>query len=51
MLRPGGRIDNKVLEKAKELYGGNVLNTVVKYQERLKVYDVEGIKISHNLHR
>jgi len=48
MLRPGGRVDNKVLEQAKELYGGNVLNTVVKYQERLKVYDVEGIKISHN---
>ncbi|MBL1227050.1 ParA family protein [Enterococcus sp. BWR-S5] len=48
MLRPGGRVDNKVLEQAKELYGGNVLDTIVKYQERLKVYDVEGIKISHN---
>lgn len=38
MLRPGGRVDSKVLDQAKELYGGNVLNTIVKYQERLKVW-------------
>lgn len=48
MLRPGGRVDSKVLDQAKELYGGNVLNTIVKYQERLKVYDVEGIHIGHS---
>lgn len=48
MLRPGGRVDNKVLQQAQDLYGGNVLETIVKYQERLKVYDVEGIKIGTN---
>ncbi len=48
MLRPGGRVDTKVLDQAKELYGGNVLNTIVKYQERLKVYDVEGIHVSYS---
>ena len=48
MLKPGGRVDNKVLQQAQELYGGNILNTIVKYQERLKVYDVEGIRIGTN---
>lgn len=48
MLRPGGRVDNKVLKQAHDLYGNNVLDTIVKYQERLKVYDVEGIKINHS---
>lgn len=43
MLRPGGRVDQKVLHQAQGLYGGNVLSTIIKYQERLKVYDVEGI--------
>jgi cellulose biosynthesis protein BcsQ len=43
MLRAGGRVDNKVLSQAKEMYGTNVLDTIVKYQERLKVYDVQGI--------
>lgn len=43
MLRPGGRVDQKVLHQAQELYGANVLSTIIKYQERLKVYDVEGI--------
>lgn len=46
MLRPGGRVDTKVLEDAREMYGGNVLKTIVKYQERLKVYDVEGIQLT-----
>lgn len=48
MLRPGGRVDTKILNQAQELYGGNVLDTVVKYQERLKVYDVEGIKVNYS---
>lgn len=48
MLRPGGRVDSKVLDQARALYGGNVLNTIVKYQERLKVYDVEGIHLNYN---
>lgn len=43
MLRPGGRVDTKVLAEAKELYGANVLENIIRYQERLKVYDVEGI--------
>jgi cellulose biosynthesis protein BcsQ len=46
MLKPGGRVDDKILQQAREMYGGNVLNTVVKYQERLKVYDVEGIHLN-----
>lgn len=49
MLRQGGRVDTKVLDQAKEMYGGNVLNTIVNYQERLKVYDVEGIHMHKNL--
>lgn len=43
MLRPGGRVDDKVLRQAYELYGGNVLENIIRYQERLKAYDVEGI--------
>lgn len=49
MLRQGGRVDTKVLDQAKEMYGGNVLNTIVNYQERLKVYDVEGIHMHKNM--
>ncbi len=49
MLRQGGRVDSKVLQQAKEMYGGNVLNTIVNYQERLKVYDVEGIHMNTNI--
>ena len=48
MLRPGGRVDDKVLADAKGKYGNNVLDTIVKYQERLKVYDVEGIQLKTN---
>lgn len=47
MLRPGGRVDKKVLDEAKELYGNNVLQTIVTYQERLKAYDAEGISMGH----
>lgn len=49
MLRQGGRVDTKVLDQATEMYGGNVLNTIVNYQERLKVYDVEGIHMHTNM--
>ncbi|EAE1273814.1 ParA family protein [Listeria seeligeri] len=49
MLRKGGRVDQKVLDQAKDMYGSNVLNTIVKYQERLKVYDVEGISVNYNV--
>lgn len=49
MLKPGGRVDSKILDQAKELYGNNVLQTIVKYQERLKVYDVQGIEMNRNI--
>ena len=49
MLRQGGRVDTKVLDQATEMYGGSVLNTIVNYQERLKVYDVEGIHMHTNM--
>jgi cellulose biosynthesis protein BcsQ len=49
MLRPGGRVDDKVLSDARNAYGNNVLDTIVKYQERLKVYDVEGIHLKKNI--
>lgn len=49
MLRKGGRVDEKVLNQAKDMYGNNVLSTIVKYQERLKVYDVEGINVNYNI--
>ena len=49
MLRQGGRVDTKVLDQAKEMYGNNVLETIVNYQERLKVYDVEGIHLNKNI--
>ncbi|MBC1403088.1 ParA family protein [Listeria booriae] len=49
MLRKGGRVDEEILQQAKEKYGNNVLNTVINYQERLKVYDVEGISMKYNV--
>ncbi|MBC1937879.1 ParA family protein [Listeria grandensis] len=49
MLRKGGRVDEEILQQAREKYGNNVLNTVINYQERLKVYDVEGISMKYNV--
>lgn len=49
MLHQGKRVDDKVLRQAQEMYGGNVLETIVRYQERLKVYDVEGIHKTINV--
>lgn len=43
LLRPGGRVDKKILKEAKQLYGSNLLDTIINYQERLKAYDSEGI--------
>lgn len=43
MLRPNGRVDDKILNDAREKYGNNVLSTIVNHQERLKAYDSEGI--------
>lgn len=45
MLRPSGRIDKKVLDDAHRIWGNNVLDTVINYQERLKAYDAEGISM------
>lgn len=47
MLQPKARVDKKVMHEAKEMYGNNVLNSIVKYQERLKAYDAEGIAMGH----
>ncbi|MFT4139835.1 MAG: ParA family protein [Bacillus sp. (in: firmicutes)] len=49
MLHQGKRVDDKVLKQAQQMYGGNVLDTIVRYQERLKVYDVEGIHKTINI--
>lgn len=38
-----GRSERVTLEQAKEFYGENVLNTVLTHQERLKVFESEGI--------
>ena len=48
MLRQGGRVDTRVLDQAREMYGSNVIDTIVNYQERLKVYDVEGVHMNTN---
>lgn len=48
MLRPGGRVDAKVLADAKDKYGTNILDTIIKYQKRLKIYDIEGIQLKTN---
>ncbi|MDN3202159.1 ParA family protein [Enterococcus faecalis] len=48
ILQSGGKVNGKILLHANKLYGGKVLDTVVKYQERLKEYDVEGVKSSQN---
>ncbi|MEJ6358699.1 ParA family protein [Lactiplantibacillus plantarum] len=47
MLQPKARVDKKVMHDAEELYGNNVLHSIVKYQERLKAYDAEGIAMGH----
>ncbi|XP_070171392.1 GRIP and coiled-coil domain-containing protein-like [Polyergus mexicanus] len=45
MLRPNGRVDEKILNDAREKYGNNVLTTIVNHQERLKAYDSEDYDI------
>jgi len=45
LLRPGGRVDISILEQAKNVFGKqNVFNPVIKHLERLKSWDVTGIK-------
>ena len=44
LLRPGGRVVMSTIERAKVMFGeDNVMKTVVKHLERLKVWDVTGI--------
>ncbi|OZS77305.1 cobyrinic acid a,c-diamide synthase [Tetzosporium hominis] len=45
LLRAGGRVDQSTVERATELFGeDNVFKSVVKHLERLKAWDVTGIK-------
>lgn len=44
LLRPGSRVDNSTVERAKELFGDdNVMENEIRHLERLKVWDVTGI--------
>lgn len=45
LLRAGGRVDQSTVERAIELFGkDNVFKTVIKHLERLKAWDITGIK-------
>lgn len=44
LLRPGSRVDNSTVERAKDLFGDdNVMVNEIRHLERLKVWDVTGI--------
>lgn len=44
LLRPGSRVDESTVERAKELFGNdNVMQNEIRHLERLKVWDVTGI--------
>lgn len=44
LLRPGSRVDESTVERAKELFGDdNVMTHYIKHLERLKAWDVTGI--------
>lgn len=45
LLRAGGRVDQSTVERATELFGeDNVFKNVIKHLERLKAWDMTGIK-------
>lgn len=45
LLRAGGRVDSSTVARAKEMFGDdNVFESVVKHLERLKSWDITGIK-------
>lgn len=50
LLRAGGRVDQITVERATELFGeDNVFKNVIKHLERLKSWDITGIKnIDHH---
>lgn len=48
MLKPESRLDNATLAEARCEHGNNVLNNVIKYQERLKSYSKTGIHLNRN---
>ncbi|KMY52546.1 cobyrinic acid a,c-diamide synthase [Bacillus sp. FJAT-27231] len=44
LLRPGGRVDNATVERAREIFGDdNVYKHYIKHLERLKAWDITGI--------
>lgn len=45
MIDPDDDLDTDILKKAKELYGSNVFESIVRFQRRLKRYSKEGIYI------
>lgn len=49
MMQKASNVDNAVLAIAKEMYEEFLLDSIVHYQERLKMYDVDGI--SYNYHK
>lgn len=48
MMQKKSNVDQAVLTLSKEMYGDFLLNTIVHYQERLKMYDVDGISYSYH---
>lgn len=49
MMQKNSNVDKAVLALAKEMYGDFLLESIVHYQERLKMYDVDGI--SYHYHK
>lgn len=49
MMQKRSNVDQTVLSVSKEMYGDFLLDTIVHYQERLKMYDLDGI--SYNLNK
>lgn len=48
MMQKASNVDNTVLKLAKQMYGDFLLNSIVHYQERLKMYDVDGISYRYH---
>lgn len=48
MMQKTSNVDKAVLELAKNMYGEFLLNSIVHYQERLKMYDVDGISYQYH---
>ncbi len=48
MMQKRSNVDQTVLSVAKEMYGDFLLDTIIHYQERLKMYDLDGISYALN---